>query len=68
MAEAGSAGQGWSAPRRASLKATIAATGEAYENSYTFFYRLEDLRIAESWEAFDTAFAADRLRPQRDAT
>ena len=53
---------------RASLKATIAATGEAYENSYTFFYRLEDLRIAESWEAFDTAFAADRLRPQRDAT
>jgi ketosteroid isomerase-like protein len=91
MAEAGSAGHGWSAPRRerrpvpvwtvedwvsdgvklavrASLKATIAATGEAYENSYTFFYRLEDLRIAESWEAFDTAFAADRLRPQRDAT
>lgn len=53
---------------RASLRATVAATGEAYENSYTFFYHLEGLRIAESWEAFDTAFAADRVRPQRDAT
>jgi ketosteroid isomerase-like protein len=52
---------------RASLKATVAATGEPYENSYTFFYRLEDLRIAESWEAFDTAFAADQVRPQPDA-
>lgn len=52
---------------RASLKAIIAATGEPYENSYTFFYRLEGLRIAESWEAFDTAFAADRVQPQPDS-
>jgi ketosteroid isomerase-like protein len=52
---------------RASLKAIVAATGEAYENSYTFFYRLEGLRIAESWEAFDTAFVTDQVRPQRDA-
>jgi ketosteroid isomerase-like protein len=47
---------------RATLKAQIAATGEPYENSYTFFYRLENQQIAESWEAFDTAFAADALR------
>jgi ketosteroid isomerase-like protein len=52
---------------RASLKAIIAATGEPYENSYTFFYRLDGLRIAESWEAFDTAFAADRVQPQHDS-
>jgi ketosteroid isomerase-like protein len=52
---------------RASLKAIIAATGEPYENSYTFFYRLDGLRIAESWEAFDTAFAADRVQPQPDS-
>jgi ketosteroid isomerase-like protein len=52
---------------RASLKATVAATGAAYENSYTFFYRMENLRIAESWEAFDTAFAAEQVRPQPDA-
>ena len=48
---------------RATLRATIAATGLPYENSYTFFYRLENNQIAESWEAFDTAFAADQVRP-----
>ena len=53
---------------RASLKATVAATGEPYENSYTFFYRLQGLRIAESWEAFDTAFVVDQVRPQADAS
>ncbi len=52
---------------RASLKAIIAATGEPYENSYTFFYHLTGLRIAESWEAFDTAFTADQVRPQPEA-
>jgi hypothetical protein len=46
---------------RASLKATVATTGATYENSCTFFYRLEDLRIAESRDAFDTAFAADQV-------
>lgn len=52
---------------RASLKAIVAATGEPYENSYTFFYHLRGLQITESWEAFDTAFSADQLRPQPDA-
>jgi ketosteroid isomerase-like protein len=52
---------------RASLKARVAATGDWYENSYTFFYRLEGLQIAESWEAFDTALAADQVKPQPDA-
>jgi len=51
---------------RASLKATVAATGAAYENSYTFFYRLENLQIAECWEAFDTAIVAEEVRPQDD--
>jgi ketosteroid isomerase-like protein len=52
---------------RASLKARVAATGDPYENSYTFFYQLKGLQIAESWEAFDTALAADQVRPQPDA-
>jgi ketosteroid isomerase-like protein len=52
---------------RASLRARVTATGDWYENSYTFFYRLDGLQIAESWEAFDTALAADRVRPQPDA-
>ena len=52
---------------RASLKARVAATGDWYENSYTFFYRLEGLQIAESWEAFDTALAVDQVKPQPDA-
>jgi ketosteroid isomerase-like protein len=51
---------------RASLKARV-ATGDWYENSYTFFYRLEGLQIAESWEAFDTALAVDQVKPQPDA-
>jgi ketosteroid isomerase-like protein len=52
---------------RASLRARVSATGDWYENFYTFFYRLEGLQIAESWEAFDTALAADQVRPQPDA-
>jgi ketosteroid isomerase-like protein len=52
---------------RASLKARVAATGDWYENSYTFFYRLANMQIAESWEAFDTALAADQVRPQPEA-
>jgi ketosteroid isomerase-like protein len=47
---------------RATLKARVAATGEPYENAYTFFYRLDGNRIAESWEAFDTAFVVDQVR------
>jgi ketosteroid isomerase-like protein len=49
------------------MEAAVAATGEPYENSKTFFYWLEDPRIAESREAFDTAFAADQVRQQPDA-
>jgi ketosteroid isomerase-like protein len=48
---------------RATLHARVAATGESYENSYTFFYRLENNQIAESWEAFDTAIAAAQISP-----
>jgi len=50
---------------RATLKARVAATGQPYENSYTFFYRLENNQIAESWEAFDTALVTDQVRPNR---
>jgi ketosteroid isomerase-like protein len=48
---------------RATLRAVVTATGQPYENSYTFFYRLENGRIAESWEAFDTALVAEQVSP-----
>jgi ketosteroid isomerase-like protein len=48
---------------RATLRAVVTSTGQPYENSYTFFYRLEDGRIAESWEAFDTALVTDQVQP-----
>jgi ketosteroid isomerase-like protein len=46
---------------RASLRARVTATGQPYENDYTFFMRLEGLKIAEVWEAFDSAYVLERL-------
>ena len=50
---------------RATLRATVAATGGPFEMSYTFFYRLSDGRIAETWEQFDTAKVVGTVEPTR---
>lgn len=52
---------GSTAAVRATLKATVAATGESYENSYTFFLRLDGMKVAEVWECFDSAYVLERF-------
>ena len=47
---------------RANLRAIVATTTEPYENDYTFFMRLDGLRISEVWEAFDSAYAIEHLQ------
>jgi ketosteroid isomerase-like protein len=46
---------------RATLNATVAATGESYQNSYAFFLRLEGMKVAEVWECFDSAYVLERF-------
>jgi ketosteroid isomerase-like protein len=46
---------------RATLDATVAATGESYQNSYAFFLRLEGMKVAEVWECFDSAYVLERF-------
>jgi len=46
---------------RARLHARVAATGDEYDNTYSYIFRVEDGRIAELWEDFDTAYAFEKL-------
>jgi ketosteroid isomerase-like protein len=46
---------------RARLQARVAATGEPYENVYTYIFRVENGQIVEVWEDFDTAYAFEKL-------
>jgi ketosteroid isomerase-like protein len=39
------------------LVTTLAATGTPYENTYVYFFRFVDGKIAEFWEHLDTAYA-----------
>ena len=46
---------------RARLQARVAATGDEYDNTYTYIFRVENGKIAEMWEDFDTAYAFEKL-------
>jgi ketosteroid isomerase-like protein len=39
------------------LSTKVAATGAPYENTYIYFFRFADGKIAEIWEHLDTAYA-----------
>jgi ketosteroid isomerase-like protein len=44
----------------------ITNVGKEYHNSYHVLFRIEDDRIAETWEFLDTAYAFERLQPDED--
>jgi ketosteroid isomerase-like protein len=52
---------------RARLQARVAATGEEYDNVYSYVFRLENGQIAEVWEDFDTAYAFEKLLAGHEA-
>jgi ketosteroid isomerase-like protein len=39
------------------LSTKLATSGDVYENTYVYFFRFADGRIAEIWEHLDTAYA-----------
>ncbi|HET6189437.1 MAG TPA: nuclear transport factor 2 family protein [Trebonia sp.] len=53
---------------RARLQARVAATGDEYDNVYSYVFRVEDGQIAEVWEDFDTAYAFEKLLPGHEAS
>jgi ketosteroid isomerase-like protein len=54
-------GEGDQVCARARLRARVAATGDEYDNEYSYVFRVENGQIAEVWEDFDTAYAFDKL-------